>query len=293
MNYQFPTNVLVGMTFILLFPLFGFLDGQEKSKITNSQKASRDRPSIMVVQGAGGSNEYQAIFRQTCQKIETASRKAGGEFTWIGAPKGSAPNSDSEKAISDLEKTKQAIQQHKTGTGQFWLILVGHGTFDRKAAKFNLRGPDLSAKQLNLWLEGMQRPVAVVNCASCSAPFINELAANDRVVVSATQSGFELNYARFGIHFADALSNSLADIDKDDQVSLLESFLFASRKVEEYYKSESRLATEHALIDDNGDGKGTPLEFFRGVRVIKKSADESIPDGPVANQIHLIQSEFE
>ena len=53
------------------------------------------------------------------------------------------------------------------------------------------------------------------------------------------------------------------------------------------------MATEHALIDDNGDGKGTPLDFFRGVRVVRKSKDDTLPDGPLANQIFLIKSAFE
>ncbi len=46
----------------------------------------------------------------------------------------------------------------------------------------------------------------------------------------------------------------VADLDKDGQVSLLEAFLIASRRTLEFYKVEGRIATEHALIDDNGDG---------------------------------------
>jgi hypothetical protein len=34
--------------------------------------------------------------------------------------------------------------------------------------------------------------------------------------------------------------------------------------VAEFYEADGRLATEHALLDDNGDSLGTPADFFRG-----------------------------
>ena len=44
----------------------------------------------------------------------------------------------------------------------------------------------------------VKRPLAVINCASASAPFINRLAGENRVVITATKSGDEQNFARFG-----------------------------------------------------------------------------------------------
>lgn len=267
--------------------------------------------AMIVVQGAGGTEEYEAIFTASCQKLELAARQADAEFIWIGQPDTESPAASGESANpaaaqsanqpeslsnapTDRDRLQQALKLQESGTTQLWIILIGHGTFDRQTAKFNLRGPDVSATELNEWLAPLQRPVAIIHGGSASAPFINQLSGKGRVIVTATKSGFEINYTRFGQYFAEALSNSAADIDKDDQVSLLEAFLFAARQVQEFYRSESRLATEHALIDDNGDGKGTPLEFFRGVRVVKQSSDDKlIPDGVTANQVHLIQSDFE
>src|SRR6185295_20405739 len=70
-------------------------------------------------------------------------------------------------------------------------------------------------------------------------------------------------------------------------------FLGASRQVEEFYKSERRLSTEHALLDDNGDGKGTPATFYRGVRPAKKPDEAANVDGFRAHQIHFIPNEAE
>jgi hypothetical protein len=111
--------------------------------------------------------------------------------------------------------------------------------------------------------------------------------------VTATKSGAEENYARFGQFIAAAISDPTADLDKDGQTSLLEAFLMASRRVAELYETEGRLATEHALLDDNGDGLGTAADFFRGVRAVKKPASGGSVDGLRAHQIHLVRSEQE
>jgi hypothetical protein len=132
--------------------------------------------------------------------------------------------------------------------------------------------------------------MAIINTASSSAPFINKLSRTNRVIITATRSGNEMNYARFGQYFCEAITNPQADLDKDEQVSLLEAFLMASRQAGEFYKVEGRLATEHALLDDNGDGFGTPAEWFRGLRATKKPKDNAPVDDLLAQQFHLLSS---
>ena len=74
---------------------------------------------------------------------------------------------------------------------------------------------------------------------------------------------------------------------------MLEAFIIASKQAVEFYKNEGRLATEHALLDDNGDGYGTPADWFRGVRAQKKPAQGNSVDGLRAHQMHLVRSEQE
>ncbi|MGC3960077.1 MAG: hypothetical protein QM813_19740 [Verrucomicrobiota bacterium] len=140
------------------------------------------------------------------------------------------------------------------------------------------------------WLKPFQRPLVVINCASASAPFLKTLSGPNRVIITATRSGNEMNFTRFGEYFAKALATLESDLDKDGQVSLLEAFLMASRHVAEFYRTEGRLLTEHALLDDNGDGQGTPADWFRGVRAIKKAKDDTSADGTRANQLYLVLS---
>src|SRR4029079_7472330 len=113
---------------------------------------------------------------------------------------------------------------------------------------------------------------------------------SNRVIITATRSGQELNLTRFGKYISEAIVDSRADLDKDGQTSLLEAFLSAARQTLDFYKTEGRLATEHALLDDNGDGLGTQADWFRGVRAVKKPTQGKEIDGLHAHQWHLVRS---
>ena len=241
-----------------------------------------ERATVIVIAGAAGEAEFAPDFAQQMEAWSKVSAQAGAKHISIGA------------SDTDRERVKSALEaEEKSGPGELWVVLIGHGTFDGKEAKLNLRGPDLSATDLAEWLKPFQRPMAVIDTTSSSAPFIARLAAPKRVIVSATRSGHEQNYARFGKYFAEALGDPKSDLDKDGQISLLESFLSASHRTMEFYKTEGRLPTEHALVDDNGDGLGTPADWFRGVLATKRAKDGATPDGTRAHQFHLVRSAAE
>ena len=244
-----------------------------------------DRATLIVVMGAPGEAEYGAVFESEMKAWAAIGTQAGAKEIAIGADAGGA---------SDRDRLKQALDaEPKEGAGELWLVLVGHGTFDGREAKFNLRGPDVSASELAQWLQPFKRPVAVIDTSSASAPFLVKLAGANRVVVTSTRSGFEQNYTRFGQFFAEAIADPKSDLDKDGQVSLLEAFLSAAHRTGEFYKTEGRLVTEHALIDDNGDGLGTPADWFKGVRATKQAKEGAALDGARASQFLLVRSAAE
>lgn len=242
-----------------------------------------DRPTVLVVIGAAGTDEYGEEFARWAGRWEQAATRGEAEFIQI--------DNTSETGREQLQKALAEVEPG--GYSEFWLVLIGHGTFDGRTARFNLRGPDLSAEELNEWLMPFTRPLAVINCASASGPFINRLSAPDRVIVTATKSGHEQNYARFGDYLSQAISDIEADLDKDGQTSLLEAWLIASGKTDEFYRTEGRLATEHSLLDDNGDGLGTRSDFYEGIRPVKSASEGGSVDGYRANLFHLVKSEFE
>ncbi len=240
-------------------------------------------PTLVLVVGAAGAPDYATNFQHQAALWTAAADKARARLIPIGTDP--APNG------TDLERLRQTLTSEATnGVAPLRIVMIGHGTFDGKEARHNLRGPDLTATDLADWLEPCPRPLIFVNTTSASAPFLARLSATNRVVVTATRSGHEHNFARLGDFLAEAILASESDLDQDGQTSLLEAFLTASHRVAEWYKTEGRLATEHALIDDNGDGRGTPFEWFRGVRAIKQAHSGTAVDGARAHQMHLLPS---
>jgi len=252
----------------------------------DSSAPTNEAASVIVVIGAPGEEDYGTKFNEWGSSWEKACKGSGNKWLPIGFGKAASTN--------EAEELRQALQKEpKTGSSELWLVLLGHGTFDGRDAKFNLRGPDISTTELAKWLEPFQRPIVVVAAFSSSAPFLNKLSANGRVVITSTRSGHEQNYSRFGEYFSAAVADPEADLDKDGQTSLLEAFLIASRRTSEFYETEGRLATEHPLLDDNGDGLGTPPTWFRGIRAVKRAKDGAQLDGIRAHQVHLARSDAE
>ena len=139
-----------------------------------------------------------------------------------------------------------------------FVVLIGHGTFDGRVAKFNLPGPDMTAADFEPLVKQLApRRVVFVNTASASGPFIEALSGPGRTIVTATRNGRESFATIFGGYFVDALTSEGADADKNRKVTVLEAFDFARREVATAYERQGIILTEHALLDDSGDKEGS------------------------------------
>lgn len=243
---------------------------------------------VLIVIGAPGEDTYAKEFRNWAERWKTAL-----QLSAIKVIDGTQPiNTDEQnaqqktdlQAILDWIDTASNVTPNKQPAqlADRWLVFIGHGTDDGGITKFNLRGPDISAKELSKALDGRTANWTVINCHSSSSPFINAVSKKDRIVVTATKSGSEQNYSRFGEYLSMAITDEEADLDHDRAVSLLEAFLAASNRTAQFYADENRLASEQALLDDNGDGKGTPAAFYRGTRAVKAPAEGMALDGSFA-----------
>jgi hypothetical protein len=256
------------------------------SFVVPSVFAEEPKQAVIVVVGAEGSAEFGPQFQTWASQWEAAARQGQADYLGIGL------ESTADKADRDVlaEHLQQLAGKHAQSV---WLVLIGHGTFDGKTARFNLRGPDVSAAELAEWLAPLERPLAVVNCTSSSGPFVAALSGNNRAIIAATRSGHEYNFARLGEHLAAAIADPAADLDKDEQTSLLEAYLAAAARTREFYAGEGRLATEHALLDDNGDKLGTPADWFQGLKATKTAKEGAALDGALAGQFVLVRSSRE
>ncbi len=243
------------------------------------------QPSLIICTGLGGSSEYSESFAHWADNWRKAGAAGGAKITKLG---------ENANSGEDLAKLQAALQSEPTATLEpLWLILIGHGTYDGREAKFNLRGADLTPATLSSWLAPFQRPVIVIATFSSSGAFLAPLSKPGRIILTATKSGSESNYSRLGQYLSEAIADLAADLDHDGQTSLLEAWISAARQTADFYKSEGRLATEHSLLDDNGDGHGTPADWYSGLQLVKKAADKAAPDGPRTSQIQLVPSATE
>lgn len=155
------------------------------------------------------------------------------------------------------------------------VVLMGHGSTQGSESRINLPGPDMSAGDFAQVLGPSPATVVFVNTASASGEFIKALSGPRRIVITATKSAREANETYFPTYFVKALTSDAGDTDKDGRVSMLEAYTYARLEVEKRFETNGLLPTEHAMLDDDGDGTG------------HGDASDKGPDGPRARSVHL------
>ena len=219
---------------------------------------------LLVVAGAGGEPRYTAEFHAAARAITDAARTRFGvpdsNVVYLGEDTGPGPGHPAARATGENVRRELARVAARARPGdQVWVVLIGHGSGQGEQSRFNLLGPDMTAADFRRALAPLApQRVAFVNAASASGDFARVLAGRNRAVVTATKSALERNETTFARHFAAALAAPGADVDKDGGVSLLEAFAYARREVARAYEQDNRLLTEHAQLDDDGDGAASP-----------------------------------
>lgn len=222
--------------------------------VTAAAHATAQQPNLIVVTGVAGEAPYTQRFHQWAIGLIDAMKLPADRVTYLSEK----PESTGQRATG--RATKEAFTAAigavaAKSQDPLLIVLIGHGSGDGEP-KFNLVGPDITAVELKRMLDAIgNRRVAVVNAASASGAFLEPLAAPGRITVTATRSGMERNETIFAQHFVEALK--AGDSDKDGRISLLEAFNFTREEVARWYREQNRLVTEHAMLDDNGDGKGS------------------------------------
>jgi hypothetical protein len=204
----------------------------------------------VTVAGLGGAPDYETQFSKWAGDL-------GKQFGAGGPDNHVLTLSGPGATRQHLEETLRQVAGEATADDAFALFLIGHGTFDSEEYKFNLPGPDITARELAGLLNKIPaRRQLVVNMTSCSGATLEAFARKDRIVMTATKSGTEKNAPVFARYWVDALRDPAADTDKNGTVSALEAFNYAQRKTAAYFEAEKLLATEHATMSDTGKVSG-------------------------------------
>ena len=237
---------------------------------------------LLIISGIGGIEAYNQQFSEAAISLRQSAIMAGLDRQNI-ILLSAQPTDDTSTnhRVSDKATINHALLEISAKVGvddRVFMVLIGHGNPRGKSAVFNLPGPDISADELDQALAVLENTTTVVvNTASASGPFVKALSRDNRVVITATSSAREYHATEFGGFFVAAFATPGADRDKDERISILEAFDYAQREVRRSFENDKRLLTEHALLDDNGDGEGS------------RKPGEYMDDGALANRIYLQQ----
>ena len=199
--------------------------------------------NVVIVEGLGGEDRYTQQFAEQIESLQSAARTLTSEDRIRVVPAAA----DSRAAVLAHFDVLAANLQ---SDDQLIVYLVGHGSFDDHEYKFNIPGPDITEADIAQALDKVPTSNQVlVNTSSASGAGVEKWQHEDRVLVLATRSGVERHATKFGSHFAAALSDPSADINKNGIISAREAFDFAARGVADFFSENGRLATEHPRLE--------------------------------------------
>lgn len=216
---------------------------------------------LLIVVGLSGDPEHAKLFHKWGTSLANASEKLGVTndhlVYLVDQPLEGDAHVTGKATREAIAKALDGFAGEATKDDLVFVTLIGHGTADG-AAKFNLPGPDMSGADFAALLKKLPtNKIVFVDTTSSSGPFVEDLSAPGRTIVTATRNGAEQYDTLFGGYFVEALTSEAADADKNKEISVLEAFQYAKTEVARAYEKEGLLSTEHAMLDDNGDKAGT------------------------------------
>jgi len=217
---------------------------------------------LVVLSGLGGEARYRMAFQDWGGALVSTARGRFAIPTEHIVYLTESPESDSAASAKstkvNIEAALNRLAMEVEPNALVAIVLIGHGSAVAGASRINLPGPDMTAEDFAaLLVRFPSQQIVFANLTSASGEFVSALSGERRVIITATKSGLERHESIFAGHFVDAFTAEGADTDKDERVSLLEAFDYARLEVARVYESDGRLLTEHALLDDNGDGEGS------------------------------------
>jgi hypothetical protein len=257
--------------------------------LAGSVQASAEQRHALIVSGAAGGAEYVAQYdRWTAQLSKTLIESLKFDPALVKVLSDTTRSADAATA-ENVRRAIASAATRMTRDDVLFVFLVGHGTFDGTDAKFNLVGPDLESVEWSALLKPIPGRVVLVNTSSASFPFLERLSGPRRIVITATDSPAQRYDTVFAEYFIRALADPAADLDKNDRVSIWEAFAAASAAVRRHYQQRGQLSTEHALLDDNGDGVGNEVTTpgDDGSLASRTYLDESLPGAQPTDEVLL------
>lgn len=217
----------------------------------------------VIVSGLPGDDEHAARFDEiTGQWTQWLTQTLDFDAERVLLLKGKAGGNGRAATRESLQALFAKLATDVQESDAVWVFFLGHASYDGNRAFFHIPGPDPDAAEIARWLAPLKAREQVIWLTHASSGwFVKSIARPQRMVIAATAADFEFNETEFPAAFAAVTKRSLEELDSDQsgKVSMMELFAALVSETEAQFKLDSRVPTEHAQLDDDGDGRGTEL----------------------------------
>ena len=167
---------------------------------------------------------------------------------------------------SSLSELATELMTSTNSQSQLFFFVLGHSHLEGRKCQFNISGPDidqLDYASLFASLPGKEQVHWIGLPAS--GYWIKPLSGANRTIIVATEPDMEITatempYALGAVLAGTSEHSALEDIDGDGKITLMDLYLAVNIEVHQSFVTQDYLPTEHAQLDDNGDGRGTELQ---------------------------------
>lgn len=276
-------------------------DPAEKPPAPPSKSSTR---RALIIVGLEGDEEHRQLFGRIASAWETwlvDGLQFSPENVMVLSGREPSPVKERPQANrgpatrTSIAAHAEALAEQSKPQDAAWVFLLGHAHYDEEHAHFHLPGPDFDERDLPAMFDGLKCGEQVFWLThTCSGWFLQPLSRRGRIVITASAADREFNETEFPLALEAVAQKSKEhlDINKDQRVSVGELFVTTVKNVNALFAADQRLPTEHALLDDNGDGEGTEADELQpdspedrpsGLRRVKR------PDGQLAfaTLVHL------
>ncbi|MHC4740856.1 MAG: hypothetical protein ACYS8Z_03030 [Planctomycetota bacterium] len=253
---------ITNKTMISLLVLAVILHSAETSRTEGDRRPKEDGDThAVIVSGIiKDPNESSAKDKIVLNLAKFLLRDAGIKSERMQILTGSDSLTSKGLQASTGEKLEETIGRFADSVGpedRFIFYYIGQANTVADKLRLNLPGADITHEQLAEWIDQIEASsmLIVLDCP-CAETAIKAVCKPGRIVVCSCTADQQYS-TRFSEYFVPALADAKSDSDADGRVSLLESFTFASRQVEDWYRKRDLLKTETAILEDNGDCKAS------------------------------------
>ncbi|WP_436714827.1 hypothetical protein U8335_18405 [Roseiconus lacunae] len=246
---------------------------------TELQEAESEAVSsrhLVIMIGLPGDQTHRERFTEAAEKLIVASNETlsvdAEHLTVL------AGDDEMQQALSvshedvgvcsgeTVEQTLRDLASRLKPIDSLWVVMIGHSHPQGVLSEFNVLGRDFSQQDFSKWAAPIECFEQVfVLTQPISGFWIKPLAKPGRILLTATEADLEFTATEMPYALADVLAGesdqALDDVDGDGSVSLHDLYLATSIEVTLRFRSIDRLQTEHAQLDDNGDGRGSEVQL--------------------------------